>query len=212
MIKVCVIGGGFAYEMMYEQAGFELVRSVEEANLVQFTGGADVDPFYYGERKHGTTHCSPARDAAEEKVYKLCKEKGIPMVGICRGAQFLNVMNGGTLYQNVNNHAIAGTHEMVCKHTGQTIDVSSTHHQMMRKSESGELLGYAKLATLKEHCPLDGEDVKIIDKDLTSDDLDTEVVFYKATKCLCYQPHPEIMSVDSDCRNHFIGLVKDLLV
>ena len=61
MKKVYVVGGGYAYERMFKQAGYALAHSMQEANLLCFTGGADVSPELYGEENVGS-YCSPERD------------------------------------------------------------------------------------------------------------------------------------------------------
>ena len=199
MNKVYVVGGGFAYERMFKQAGFELSASMQEADLLCFTGGADVSPELYGE-DNVSSYCSPERDKYEEQVFDWAYEHDVPMVGICRGGQFLNVMNGGKMWQDVDNHAISGTHEAQCDYWG-SIMVSSTHHQMMRPAKSGKVLVASDLSTYKLSDGLE----------IGGDRYDVEVVYYKDTKSLCYQPHPEIVNEDHQCRKHFLMLVDKLL-
>lgn len=216
MTKVLIVGGGFMYERMYEHAGFEMAKSIEEADLIQFTGGADVDPVLYREQRHPATHASPQRDVEEQWLYERAIRLNKPLVGICRGGQFLNVMNGGKMWQDVNNHAIAGTHSVHCEYTDSNLQVSSTHHQMMNPHESGIVLCRAALSTRKENYPMDsGHSVPnriVPDHTKVAGGDDVEVVFYPETNSLCYQPHPEIMGEDSDCRKHFFKLVKELLL
>lgn len=202
--KVYVVGGGYAYERMFKQAGFELSHSMQEADLLCFTGGADVSPELYGEDNVGS-YCSPERDKYEEQVFDWAYAHDVPMVGICRGGQFLNVMNGGKMWQDVDNHAISGTHKAMCKYWGE-IMVSSTHHQMMRPGDGGEVLVSADLSSYRlndEVCWHVAYDEWV--------GLDVEVVYYKDTKSLCYQPHPEIVNEDHQCRKHFLMLVDKLL-
>lgn len=204
MKKVYVVGGGYAYERMFKQAGFELSSSMQEAGLLCFTGGADVSPELYGE-ENVSSYCSPERDKYEEQVFDWAYAHDVPMVGICRGGQFLNVMNGGKMWQDVDNHAISGTHKAMCKHWGE-IMVSSTHHQMMRPGDAGEVLVSADLSSYRlndEGCWHVAYDEWV--------GLDVEVVYYKDTKSLCYQPHPEIVNEDHQCRKHFLMLVDKLL-
>lgn len=66
------------------------------------TGGEDIDPAYYGEEpipELGITNRQ--RDEAELFVLELALERGMPILGICRGCQLLNVKLGGTLYQDL---------------------------------------------------------------------------------------------------------------
>lgn len=196
---VYVVGGGYEYERMFKQAGWGLADHLSGADLLCFTGGADVSPELYGE-ENVASYTSPQRDKEEEKIFDWAYKYGVPMVGICRGAQFLNVMNGGKMWQDVDNHAISGTHEAVCKYWDKVM-VSSTHHQMMHPAESGEVLVKAGLSTVKLSANglFDG------------DGEDCEVVYYKDTNSLCYQPHPEIVSETHECRKHFLMLVDKLM-
>jgi putative glutamine amidotransferase len=66
------------------------------------SGGSDLDPGYYGEEpapELGVT--IPERDTFEIALLELALERGIPIFGICRGMQVLNVVLGGTLYQDL---------------------------------------------------------------------------------------------------------------
>ena len=66
------------------------------------SGGSDLDPRYYGEEPDpelGPT--IPERDAFEMALVELALRRGIPIFGICRGLQVLNVALGGTLYQDL---------------------------------------------------------------------------------------------------------------
>ncbi len=202
-MKVFVVGGGYAYERMFKQAGYFLTTNMHEADLLCFTGGADVSPELYGEENVGS-YTSPQRDKEEEAIFDWAYKNDIPMVGVCRGGQFLNVMNGGKMWQDVDKHAVSGTHEAMCKYWGKVM-VSSTHHQMMRPHELGEVLVGAKLSTYK----LCGEGLWERGESNFGDDC--EVVYYKDTKSLCYQPHPEIVNEDHQCRKHFLMLVDKLM-
>lgn len=68
---------------------------------VVLTGGADVDPARYGESPHGTTVSRPGRDAFEFTLLDAAMAAGIPVLGVCRGMQVLNVALGGTLSQHL---------------------------------------------------------------------------------------------------------------
>src|SRR5699024_569255 len=65
-------------------------------------GGEDVSPEYYGqERGPNTGPCSGERDEFEFALARVAIERNIPTLGICRGAQVLNVLRGGTLIQHL---------------------------------------------------------------------------------------------------------------
>jgi len=72
---------------------------------VLFTGGGAIDPIFYGE--HRMTHLSRVyrgRDSFEFALAKVAMKEGLPVLGICRGCQILNVTGGGTLKQRVESH------------------------------------------------------------------------------------------------------------
>lgn len=65
-------------------------------------GGPDVDPARYGEqREPGTIGVEPERDAWELALLRAVLDADIPILGVCRGMQLLNVARGGTLRQNI---------------------------------------------------------------------------------------------------------------
>jgi putative glutamine amidotransferase len=71
-------------------------------DALMLAGGADIDPGTYGERRHRcTTNTRPERDRAEIALTLEALERDIPVLGICRGMQLLNVALGGTLVQHL---------------------------------------------------------------------------------------------------------------
>jgi putative glutamine amidotransferase len=66
------------------------------------TGGGDLDPASYGAQRHPrTSRVSPERDQAELELLADALAAGLPVLGICRGMQLLNVARGGTLCQHL---------------------------------------------------------------------------------------------------------------
>ncbi len=67
-----------------------------------FSGGPDLDPAGYGaEQQPETTDTRPERDAAELALLRAALAQDIPVLGICRGMQLINVVRGGTLVQHL---------------------------------------------------------------------------------------------------------------
>lgn len=176
--------GNWEYSSLFLNEGHQITKDYKEADLFVFTGGADVSPRLYGAKAHPSTYCDGLRDEVEKTQYAWCFENDVPMVGICRGGQFLNVMNGGIMYQNVTRHT--GPHYMEIG-PGRSVLVTSTHHQMMKPASHAIILAKA-VNHYTEREWYEG------DKLLTDESEEgIEVVLYKETRCLCFQPHPEMM-------------------
>jgi putative glutamine amidotransferase len=84
----------------------ELVENPDEVldriDGLLLAGGADIDPGAYGAEPHAETkHTVPARDVFEIALTRRALERDMPVLGICRGMQLLNVATGGTLLQHV---------------------------------------------------------------------------------------------------------------
>ena len=198
-MKVAIVGarGYCSYTRMFQGMGWEVVDKLSDADLVQFTGGEDVSPELYGAKKHPTTGNNPTRDAFEKHIFDQCVERQLPMAGICRGGQFLNVMNGGSMWQDVDGHAIYGTHSCIDQDTGLIIEVTSTHHQMMRPSEGAHIIALASESTYKEN---------VVKLHGYFDD-DVEAVYYKGSNSLCFQPHPEMVTKGHECQEYYFELI-----
>lgn len=207
-MKVLVVAGNAQYFKLIASSGFmNLATSYEEAEALLFTGGEDVSPSLYGERAHPATRHNNLRDEQEQYLYNKARDDGKKFIGICRGGQFLNVMNGGSLFQHVDNHATGQMHPITTD-DGRTVMVTSTHHQMIRPSPEGVVKAWAEgLSTERESMHYG---------DIISEQgvhLDPEVVYYPKTRSLCFQPHPEFSgSGVAICKDYFYELVKNLVL
>jgi putative glutamine amidotransferase len=72
------------------------------------TGGADIDPVRYGSANLGSIDIEPERDELEAAAWAAADARGLPVLGICRGFQAINVFSGGTLLQDLAGHAGPG--------------------------------------------------------------------------------------------------------
>ena len=82
MKKVYVVGDAKHYADFI--TGVKLVNNIEDANIVLFTGGEDVDPSLYGCEKHYTTYSNIERDLYEKEIFEKINPNQLA-VGICRG-------------------------------------------------------------------------------------------------------------------------------
>ena len=124
------------------------------------TGGADLDPALYGQTLAGSEPAQPGRDALERQAWDAARAAGVPILGICRGFQVINVFAGGALVQHIDGHRRPGaplgeepTHEMVLRPETRlaeilsdgragsdqplTLTVNSSHHQAVRPDQLG---------------------------------------------------------------------------
>ena len=129
------------------------------------TGGHDVSPEMYHEAPMaGLAVCCPRRDAMEGIVLRKALEKDRPVLGICRGIQFINAFLGGTLYQDlptqhpseIEHHQTAPYDRPIHEVTivadsplqrclgGNRLAVNSYHHQAVKRLAPGlEAMAYA---------------------------------------------------------------------
>lgn len=189
------------YAPMMMNWGWKVVAHADDADLMLFTGGSDVSPMLYGQESHPRTMNDLVRD-------QMCSNYfhhyfGMPFVGICRGGQFLNVMSGGMMYQHVDGHATGKMHEAFDVSSGESLMVTSTHHQMMVPSDEAELILFAKEAKVKEW-----EETKQFD---LYPDMDVEACFYEETNSLCFQPHPEFFGQEDECQQFFMNILEQYL-
>ena len=79
-----------------------LTQILDTIDGLLLSGGVDIDPKYYGEENTGkSVEISSAMDESEQILIKLAMEADLPILGICRGMQSLNVFCGGTLIQDI---------------------------------------------------------------------------------------------------------------
>lgn len=197
-MKILVVGGDTHYASWIKRE-IEFLPSelsfVKQADLVFFTGGADVSPKYYGSVSNNKTHSDLIRDELEYKFFHEARSYNIPMFGTCRGAQLLTALQpNGSLIQHVNGHAVFSPHEIEF-YDGRKMLATSTHHQMMYpwNVNNFEIIAWSsnKLSDIYEF-----SSEKDSLKELPGHQ-EPEIVYYERTKSLCCQPHPEYM--DKDC-------------
>lgn len=124
----------------------------KDVDIIIFDGGADVHPVLYGGFYHPTLSVNLARDWQEKLIFNFYKDLDTLFLGICRGAQFLNVMMGGTLYEDLPSVNLGHTHihkvmltDSECLSTYLTLDngdeitVNSLHHQAVKDLGDGLL-------------------------------------------------------------------------
>jgi len=153
-VDLDVYFSGYAHSVL--NAGGLPIHLPIDANPTEFvphldglilTGGADIEPERYGAVPDGNGEYEPSRDEYEINLLGAALAQDLPVLGICRGIQLLNVYGGGTLQQHVPSHARYDVEPHVTVHRvlvepgtllsevyGQDwLEVNSLHHQAIDK-------------------------------------------------------------------------------
>ena len=117
---------------------------LSEIDALLLPGGGDIDPTHFFERRHPTVErVSRSRDALETWLCQDALKADMPVLGICRGIQVMNVAMRGSLYQDIPSHKVEPgdvihdikieTGSLLSQITGDHIvKVSSRHHQAVK--------------------------------------------------------------------------------
>ncbi len=146
-------------------------RFIEHLDGIILTGGADVDPSRYG-HDNTSSDVDPQRDAIEFSLLEGALEAEIPVLGICRGLQVLNVHAGGTLHQHVPEHARYDVDPAARIHRasvepgsvlhalyGEEVAINSLHHQTIDRLGRGLTVIARDGDDTVEAVQMDGRDV-----------------------------------------------------
>lgn len=126
----------------------ETVDSVMDSlNGVLLIGGYDVNPLIYGQEPHPKLGMViDERDQSEILMAKKAFERKMPLLGICRGEQVMNVAFGGTLYQDIDTQV-----EHVLKHTQASMRHELTHTVELFPSKLQQIIGQDSILTNSFH-------------------------------------------------------------
>lgn len=159
--------------------------AIASVDFVLLTGGTDISPaIYHQERGDHTDIPDSTRDHTEVSLIKKCMVLGVPIVGICRGAQLISSVYGGRLVQHDPSKIHLSSHDLLLS-SGFTLEnCYANHHQLIiPPPESTVLAMYKGVNEIVRH----------------------------GSKGLSVQYHPEWHHT-SDCqRKYFYKLIHDLL-
>lgn len=122
---------------LHVPGGVDPAAVMDRADALVLTGGNDVDPARYGAVPDARTSAlEPDRDTLETALLAAARERGRPVLAICRGIQLVNVVWGGTLHLHLADHADTRWHDVAVAPGsvlaglhGTTTRVNSLHHQ-----------------------------------------------------------------------------------
>ncbi|MEW5853490.1 MAG: gamma-glutamyl-gamma-aminobutyrate hydrolase family protein [Myxococcota bacterium] len=154
-----VAAGGLPVVAPYQEDPVALRELMDAADGLLLTGGDfDVDPRMFGARPHpklGTL--KPSRTQFEKELFLLARERDLPTLGVCGGMQLMNVLMGGTLWQDLPDErptAVAHSQKYDRRRPGHSvtltpgtrmhgiyeqdvIKVNTSHHQAVRDLAPG---------------------------------------------------------------------------
>lgn len=158
-------------------------------NLVILWGGADIDPSLYGEER--TPQCGMTNKQSDlqefERIKAAIKNKQ-PILGICRGAQLLNVFKGGKMIQHIPSQG--GMKPIVDVQSGSEYFVMKAHHQVC--------------------IPERTKDLEIIAESRVDNTYIPEIMYWKDINAIGIQGHPEWTN-DKEFIKYFSEVIKQYL-
>ena len=186
--------------------GADIAQLVALCDGFLFTGWQDVAPQLYGEAMKPTCgELCPARDTLERELLRQALERDKPLLGICRGLQFLNVALGGTLYQDLpTEHPSEISHTMTPPYDRVVHTV-----RILPDTPLSALLGKTELGVNSYH----HQAIRTLAPDLvemarSTDDLIEAVYLPGKTFVWAVQWHPELsFRTDEDSRKIFGAFV-----
>jgi hypothetical protein len=207
-MKVYVVGCQTGYSRWIDN--LELVNTIEESEVVLFTGGSDIGSNLYGEKENSCTYTSPHRDIEEVTAYYSALELKKICWGTCRGLQLMGALNGAKLIQDMSHPS---QHRIYFK-DGSYCNSNSIHHQMVYPFNLKEGVDYHLLAWAKElshyYSNVNHNDMNI--KCLDGEQLkkEPEFIYFPKTKSIGFQGHPEMLPTESKMvriANSFLSLL-----
>ncbi len=132
--------------LIYPQAIEELEDELKNCDGLVIPGGLDVDPYFYNQENTDSTTEPYEVDQMDIDAIEIAQRYAIPIFGICRGIQIINVALGGSLKQDIPNHSLSSDTNRLKGHMiniekgtllheifGSNIEVNSYHHQAIDK-------------------------------------------------------------------------------
>lgn len=182
---------------------------LKEGDMLVVWGGADIWPGYYNKGRSSFSWAGKEpsdRDQVEWSLIQRAIELGVPMVGVCRGAQMMCAAAGGFLYQDVNSH---GGQHLVETFDKKSFLVNSIHHQMMEpKGTAHDVIAWTTPRSNHYMDVVEGEDIKLLKGHL---EREPEYVYFTDIKAHAVQWHPEGLPEKSEANLYLKQKLEEML-
>lgn len=160
-------------------------KFLQKGDILVVWGGSDISPSLYNRdvsKRTGASDRPSRRDAIEWAMMQQAQVLGIPIIGVCRGAQMLCALAGGFLIQDVTNHF---SNHAVVSYDGAEFYTNSIHHQMLYPFDvEHEMLVKSKEKRSEHYLDVDTE-IFVPEE--------PEFVYFPKVKGFAIQWHPEAM-------------------
>lgn len=179
-VKAVELAGGAPIIIPVVEDVESIWEFVKGLDGIVFTGGSDIDPYYYDENPNNKLgNINPFRNQHEVELCKrVLYDTEIPILGICRGLQLINITAGGTLYQDLEtqrekgfNHRLSMFPKFYASHQveiqkesklgkifgKEKIGVNSFHHQAIKDLGKGLVASMKAVDGLTEGIELEGD-------------------------------------------------------
>lgn len=193
--------GGIPFAISLSDNPEIIYETMKHLDGIIFTGGSDIDPSYYGESNSGKSiGILPFLDKCESITIRLCMEADIPVLGICRGMQALNVFCGGNLIQDIpSERGIAVIHNL------EKPDVAFHKIKVEKASPLSDAIGFGEHLINSYHHQAVKEPAEGFSVCSVSEDGIIESIYHKEKKfVLGVQWHPERDNETAVCNKKII--------
>lgn len=152
-VQAVLRGGGVPFIIPTVETPEQAEAVIERLDGIVFSGGEDVNPAWYGEAVwNESVQVNPVRDRSDSLLARAAVASGMPILAICRGQQLMNVVLGGSLYQDIptqlpeaRQHRGGITHKIGAEPGSflarvfgpDSLTVNSWHHQAVKSVAPG---------------------------------------------------------------------------
>lgn len=189
--------GGIPVVLSYLSNANDIDQIIEQLDGLYLTGGDDIDPIHFNEEPHPNLGAfNPKRDAFEIEVTKKMLVKDKPVLGVCKGAQIINLASGGDMYQDIH----AQIDDSLLQHNQKAPNYVALHEvELMKGSLIYQVVGRGKIRVNSFHHQANRQvDDAFVISGRAKDGV-VEVVESKVHRfVLGVQWHPEMMAAVGD--------------
>lgn len=188
-MKIGIVGrpkNSYSYEKFLHSMDVPCITSLTPGELATcqaliFPGGGDVNPRFFNQPNLGSHNIDTELDILQFRAFELAYNTHIPILGICKGMQLINIALGGTLIQNLPIASI---------HTSADKDV---YHDTFTEKDSflQKLYGSHFRVNSRHHQAISQPGINLIPIQWCADDLCPEAFIHKTRPIIGVQWHPE---------------------